>query len=125
MKASTGTSTEPTAVIYTRTASRADEDAGLIAEQINACLQIAAQHGIEVVRVFADAGLSGVTSERPVLRALLEYLTTHSVDYLICSDINRLARDYTLYRRLTTAITGHGVRVLDSSAAATQRGATP
>ncbi len=77
------------AVIYARTDTA---DPTLSARQIENCRARATEEGLEVVEVFEDIGNNGATLERPGLQALREYVQTHDVQAVVCSEFARLAR---------------------------------
>ena len=53
------------------------------------------QHGLTVLRVFADKGESARTDDRPQFRQMLTYCQQHrrEISHVIVSDLSRLARN--------------------------------
>ena len=62
--------------------------------------------------IFADAGASGATLERPGLAALRQAVARGEVARVIVTDVNRLARYFVLSKRLTDEFTAHGCAVV-------------
>lgn len=69
------------------------------------CRKYAESHGTEVVEVLRDEGYSGLTTRRPGLRRLYEYIGTSPpvlIDAILVQDTSRMGRDtteYLLFRR--------------------------
>jgi len=99
-------------VAYARTASRQQADRGAIERQLRACRRAASERGLTLAQEFADDGASGLTLERAALRELLAYVAANPVDYVICSDAARLARDYQLFRSLMRQLRTCQARVI-------------
>lgn len=94
---------EKTAVIYCRvsTARQADDELP-IASQRQRCLERAAHLGAEVLREFADEGISGQHDSRPAFQAAILFCEAHSPAYFLCWSTSRFARnrlDAQLYKR--------------------------
>lgn len=51
------------------------------------------QHGIKLVREFADDGYSGGNFERPAFQEMLRYLEAGKADIVLTKDLSRLGRD--------------------------------
>lgn len=100
------------AVAYARTASRWKADQDAIDHQLHACRQVAAELGAALEHEFGDHGVSGLTLERAALRQLLAYVAAKPVDYVICSDTARLARNYQLFRSLMRQLRDCQARVI-------------
>lgn len=83
-----------TAAIYARvsTDEQAKEGHSLEA-QVERCSKCAEGLGLEVIKVFQDAGYSGGTMDRPALHQLLETVVRRGVDVVIISEDSRLSRD--------------------------------
>lgn len=97
------------AVLYLRAASADPQDQLLgISEQRAACIREAERLGVVIVSEYVDAGVSGNTTNRSGLRALLRRIAAHpAVKYVIVRDRSRLARnpddDRAIRRRLDQA----------------------
>ncbi len=92
-----------TAVVYCRvsTARQADDELP-IASQRQRCEERAAQLGAEVLRVFADEGISGQHDSRPAFQAAILFCEAHSPTYFLTWSTSRFARnrlDAQLYKR--------------------------
>jgi site-specific DNA recombinase len=98
------------AAIYTRvsTGQQAEEGHSL-ANQKDACTKYAEDHGLQVVKIYEDAGVSGTTSDRPAMqRALKE---TDSFEHLVIYDSTRLGRELEVNSSLRAAFSGLGVQI--------------
>ena len=75
-----------TCVIYVRGSS--------LKSQEEACKEYAKQHGLKVLRVFKEAGLSAKTADRPQLKHTQTFLRQQlkKVGYVVVWHIDRLAR---------------------------------
>jgi len=109
---------EVTAAIYHRVASARDSGVGeygggsSIHRQREATRRKAAEPGATIVEEFTDLGASGRTTNRPALQRLLAHIKTHDVTYCIVSDIDRLARDLSMYTAIREALTRTGVTLV-------------
>jgi DNA invertase Pin-like site-specific DNA recombinase len=70
--------------------------------------------GIELGRIFEDAGESAHNRNRPGLVALLGAVEAGQVTVVIVPDLTRLARDSGQLARLLDAFDRHGVRLVCS-----------
>lgn len=100
------------AVIYTRVACDGPGSAENIERQREACRALAEQLNIIVTHEFADHGTSGNTLDRPALRALLDYVASHPVQYLICTSGHILSRDDSRSEALLLQLDTLGVQVV-------------
>ena len=85
------TMTMKKAVIYARVSSTGDrQDTG---RQIKDLENYAKSQNIEIVKIYEEH-ISGAKriEERQVLTECLEYCTSHSVDFLLLSELSRLGR---------------------------------
>jgi DNA invertase Pin-like site-specific DNA recombinase len=78
-----------TAITYVRSAVH-NQDAE--ASQISAIEKLAESLGCEVTATFIDQDASGANIEHPGLQAMLKYIETVHVDYLLVYDLGRLSR---------------------------------
>lgn len=118
-------SPNPQAAIYARIASGRQQDHASIQQQLKICQQAAFEHNFTVCHEFADYGLSGLTLERPALKQLLTYIKAKPVDYLVCTDTARLARDHRLLTKLTATLAARGVQVVTSQTTVTDTRIAP
>jgi DNA invertase Pin-like site-specific DNA recombinase len=100
------------AVIYVRTASRRQTDATAIKAQLRACRRVVRDLGAVLTFEFIDRGSSGASLDRAGLKGLLAHIEAHQVNYVVCTDGLRLARDYPLLTSLTTRLVSSGVQVI-------------
>lgn len=110
-----------TAVTYQRVstkeqASKGGRDEGFsIPAQREANARKAEALGARIVGEFVDAGESARSADRPDLKRMLDYITTHQVTYWIVHKVDRLARnrldDVEIHRALIEA----GVRLVSAT----------
>jgi len=62
--------------------------------------------------VFADVAISGTTSARPGLQALLAAVETGTVDVVVTEDLSRIGRDVGINDRVLKSLRSHGARLL-------------
>jgi len=85
------------AAIYIRVSTEEQAEEGYsLAAQERAGRAYATAHGWEVVRLFADEGMSGRTAQRPGLIALRAAVVRGEVQAVIVHKLDRLARDLRL-----------------------------
>lgn len=86
----------PTAIIYARVSDPKQAAEGLPVEsQILECQKKAAEMDARVLKVFKDEGISGTgTAARKAWQAAMLFCETHDVDYFICWDTKRFARNH-------------------------------
>ena len=80
------------AAIYARY-STDKQDKTSIDRQIHNCELLAKQHGLSIVEVFKDEGISGNDKSRPGYRDLREALKSHKVSFVLADESSRLSRD--------------------------------
>ncbi len=78
-------------VIYARTACDDIQHAS-VEEQLQMCRTYAAKHGIEIVGEYTDAGVSGLSTNKPALSRLKEHVQHGKIDKVIVKDVARLHR---------------------------------
>jgi site-specific DNA recombinase len=82
------------AVIYARVSTdRQAEERLSIASQIESCERKAETLGAAVIGLYKDEGISGTTDARPGFRSAINRCALGDVDYLICWNSSRFARD--------------------------------
>src|SRR4051812_42472139 len=81
------------AVIYARFSDADLQSAHSIEDQERICRERAAAIGVEVIEVFADYGISGMTiSQRPEMQRLMRQAAARAFDMVIAEDLDRLSR---------------------------------
>ena len=80
------------AAIYARYSTER-QDQTSIERQVHNCELLAKQHGLKVVEVFKDEGISGNDKNRPGYRRLLETLKSKQVEFVLADESSRLSRD--------------------------------
>lgn len=102
------------ALIYCRVSSQrqATEGHGLDSQE-GRCRAWAKDRGYEVVRVFADDGVSGALFDRPKIKELLAYLDSHATEKfaVIFDDLARFAREVSVHIRLKTEFGGRDAKL--------------
>lgn len=84
-----------TAIIYARVSTPGQADEELPVEsQLEACRRKAAELGLEVMREFVDAGISGRTDDRPAFRDALAFCKSNKVTHFLCWNTSRFAREH-------------------------------
>lgn len=101
------------AAIYSRFST--DRQTDNIAEQVEACRQLARKEGLEVVDLFEDRAITGTTAARPGLQALIAAAKAGRFQVVIAKDLSRLSRDLgNLFNLVFGDLAQLGVRVLDA-----------
>ncbi len=80
---------------YLRVSGKAQVQGDGFPRQLEAIKGYAAEHGIRVVKVFREEGVSGTKDleDRPALSAMLEALLSNGVKTVLIEKLDRLARD--------------------------------
>lgn len=102
----------PSAIVYLRVASAAQDDVGAVTRQLDACIAMANRLGATTEQVFIDHGTSGSTLDRPGLNELFSYIASHEVQYVITSDLARLGRPYALGYQVLLRLHQHGCNLV-------------
>ena len=107
------------AVIYCRVActSQMGDDPALLAQE-EACRAYAKAHGIKIRGVFYDPGISGLSTNRPGWKAMMQVLKNASAPHgVLIRDIMRLARDLVVSDKLESECNqlGHEIVVVDEN----------
>ncbi len=103
-------------ICYIRVASTEPADQALGVERQRAEVTAAADRlGLTISEEFIDLGISGRTLDRPGLRSLLDYITTHRVGYCVVAGLDRLSRDPVQYADLDEALEDAKVVIVDAS----------
>jgi len=101
-------------VVYLRTGVNDDpwETFERIEAQRSACLSLARERGLSVVRVFKDVDASGSWRNRPGLDALRSFIANHDdVRVVVVSELTRLARGLRDWMELMAALRARGVEL--------------
>lgn len=102
-----------TAILYVRVSSHRQADDGLpIASQVEQGKKRIAALGARLVRTFADEGISARTDRRPAFQEAIGFCAANKVDFFVCWDTSRFARnriDAAVYKKL---LRGGGTKVV-------------
>jgi len=89
---------------YARYSSDSQSEAS-IDDQVRICRAEIERHGWDLIQVYADAGISGVSTFRPGYQKLLKDATTGALDVVVAESLDRLSRDLadvaTLFKHLS------------------------
>ncbi len=72
-------------------------------------------HGWQHVRTFSDAGVSGGTTQRPALQAMLDAARCRQFDMVVVFKLDRLARNQRDFLNLLDSLSRHGVEVASAT----------
>lgn len=92
----------PTAYTYARFSSDRQHESSIEAQQ-EATRKWAADHGVTILREFADRGISGTTDERPAFQEMISTCRIRPADYVLVHKHDRFARnryDAAIYGRI-------------------------
>lgn len=82
------------AIIYARVSSAAQEETGYsLPSQEKLSRDYAERKQLEVVKVFSVAESASGKKEREVFREMMDYMTKHRVNHLLCEKVDRLTRN--------------------------------
>lgn len=115
-----GTTSLRTAIIYYRVSTEDQAQKGVsLAHQKATCQQYADNHGIKVLKMFHDDGVSAKTADRPGLNELLRYCSKHSkdVDCLIVYKIDRLTRNVNDYSNILVLLAKLKIKLISTTEA--------
>ena len=104
------------AIIYARSRhdSKFEENKRLNA-QLHTCKEWAAEKGVEIAHIFSDAGESANNLERPWFSYLVKFIrdiTVEQIDYLVCTNLDRLCRDATRLTILENILQQAGIEIV-------------
>lgn len=81
------------AVLYLRTATWTSEaDDAVLDTQRRGLYAYAADAGFSIIATYVDKGISGLTLDRPQIRACMAALRAHDADILMVHDLDRISR---------------------------------
>ncbi|MGA2580045.1 MAG: recombinase family protein [Bryobacteraceae bacterium] len=104
------------AVGYVRVAAVSQSDPRFGVNAQGATIRAFAKaEGIELIRVFEDAGESAHNTRRPGLLALIATIETGQANVIIISDLTRLARDTCDLRHLADLFARQGVSLVSAT----------
>ena len=89
------TATTKKAFAYLRVSGKGQVDGDGFPRQLAAVKSYAASHGIRIVRVFEEKGVSGTNelADRPAFVEMMTALHSDGVQLVLCEALHRLARD--------------------------------
>jgi len=101
------------AVIYLRVSTDGQVDGYGLPMQEDACLAFARAHGMTVVSVVQDAGISGTkgTADRPALAEAIDLVDRGDADALLVATLDRLARELHVQEAVLASLWRLGGRV--------------
>lgn len=102
------------AIIYTRVASMDQSaDHKSLQAQEDACRKYALENDLEIVKVFFDQGVSGMSQDRPGLNDLIDFVDKNKdkVSAIIVSRIDRITRDRSHFAEIGALCHIQGVRI--------------
>lgn len=99
------------AVTYSRVSTEEQADNYSIPTQIEAIHKYATEHGMEVIKDCIDAGITGVTLERPALDEVRDLARSKQADAVIVYDPDRLSRNFAHLMVLASEFDRGGVQL--------------
>lgn len=101
---------------YLRVSGKGQIDGDGFDRQFEACRLFAALHGMEVVEVFREEGVSGTKEldDRPALSELLAALEENGVKTILIEKLDRLARDLMVQEALIADLRKHGYTLIST-----------
>ena len=101
------------AVVYLRVSTKEQATTQSLDAQRKACTEYCRQHGLELVKVFRDAGESAKTAHRHEFRVLLDFCKQNRgrVQYLVVQDLSRFSRNTHDHEIIRALLLGLGVRL--------------
>ena len=84
--------TKPRVAIYARYSTDMQNPKS-VDDQFSECRKYAERNGYEIVREYADAGMSGALRDRPQFQAMLDAVHGRSFDIVLFEHVDRLGRD--------------------------------
>jgi DNA invertase Pin-like site-specific DNA recombinase len=106
------------AVVYIRCGSRDAMDAlDAIDKQMGICSAYAEEHGLEIVDVCTDLGVSGreSTKERPGYRELISLIDEGNIEGVLVTDIARLSRDWLNSTTIERELKEKGIEIITTT----------
>lgn len=103
-----------TAYGYTRVSSRGQVEGDGLKRQEVEVRSFAKASGYEVLKVYAEEGVSGTTSEadRPAFQEMVEAILRNGVRTIIVEGLDRLAREYRIQETLLVYLASKGIDLI-------------
>jgi site-specific DNA recombinase len=98
-------------VAYCRSANEPPDEPSAVRSQADAICDYAERRGLTLGSIYADAGASGVTLDRPALQQLIADCRAGKIGTVITKDPDRLSRDFRQFIALLHIFQTTGVRV--------------
>jgi site-specific DNA recombinase len=98
-------------VAYCRSATEPPDEPSAVCSQADAICDYAERRGLILGSIYADAGVSGVTLDRPALQQLIADCRAGKISAVITKDPDRLSRDFRQLIALYHIFQTTGVRV--------------
>jgi DNA invertase Pin-like site-specific DNA recombinase len=94
---------------YLRVSGKGQVDGDGFPRQLQAIKNYAATHGLKLVRIFREKGVSGEieSGERPAFAEMMTALYSNGVHTIIIERLNRLARDLMVQERIIADLQAH------------------
>ena len=81
-------------VVYLRVSTMNQKEKEIsIPSQKEKALKFAEENNIEIVKIFADEGISGSTDKRPEFQKAINFAIKNKIDYFLVYDTSRFARN--------------------------------
>ena len=102
---------------YVRVSSKGQVDGDGFTRQSKAIRDHAAAHGIKIVRVFREEGISGTVEnmDRPAWRELMTALHANGVRTILIEKLDRLARDLMVQEAAIADLHKHGFTLISAA----------
>ena len=96
--------------LYARVSSLGQCDGDGFTRQIEACQKYADEHGMEIVNIYKEMGVSGTKEERKALAEMMVSLEEngHNVKTVIVEKMDRLSRDLMIQEKLVADLRAGG-----------------
>ena len=114
------TTTPQRGLIYYRVSTEEQAQHGIsLEQQESACREYAKRHGIEIVGVFHDDGVSAKTADREGLQSMLARCTKKAkeIDCVIVYKVDRLSRNVNDYSSILVLLTKLGIKLASTTEA--------
>jgi DNA invertase Pin-like site-specific DNA recombinase len=105
------------AFAYLRVSGKGQVEGDGFTRQVKAIREYAAAHGIKVVRVFREEGVSGAVEnmDRPAWRELMAMLHANGVRTILIEKLDRLARDLMVQEAAIADLHKHGFTLISAT----------
>jgi len=101
---------------YVRVSGKSQIEGDGFTRQAEAINAYARSHGIEVVRVYREEGVSGTTdeSDRPAFQEMVTAILKNGVRTIIVEGLDRLAREYRVQEALLVYLASKGITLMSA-----------